>query len=129
LSCGYRKISITYSVCCSPCWRVNWASGAIWQRSWLPHLRNCSLLNVTCSTRPVYWMNWYSSSRSLEVGSSMTHMNCWGIYWREWELSTWRCVGILFVNFTVLNEGEFWYSYALDLLYHSCHVSGRRRQQ
>ena len=105
--CGYRKISIMCSVCCSPCWRVNWASGAVWQRSWLPHLQNCSLLNVMCSTQLVYWTNWYSASRSLEVGSNMTHMNCWDIYWREWELRTWRCVGIVFVNFRILNEGDF----------------------
>jgi len=126
-SCGYRKISIMCSVCCSPCWRVTWASGAVWQRSWLPHLWNCSLLNAMCSTPLVYWINWYSASRSLEVGSNMTRMNCWDIYWREWELRTWRCVGI-FVNFRIMNEGEFCYSLALNFFYHSCHVSGRSKQ-
>ena len=129
LSCGYRKIRIMCSVCCSPCWRVNWADGAIWRRSWLPHLQNFSLLNVMCSTLLVYWTNWYSASRSSGVGSNMTRMNYWDIYWREWETRTWRCVGVIFVNFRIMNEGEFWYSLASNFFYHSCHVSGRRKQQ
>ena len=98
------------------CWRVNLASRTVSQRSLLPHFRNCSLLNVMCSTRLVCWINWYSASHSLKVGSNMTHMNYWDIYWREWELRTLRYVGIIFINFTVLYEGEFCHNLALNSL-------------